>query len=182
MNMAVPGDYNDALYALGAGLSADTQWKMAFDAQQSDDWSGRALSAVLVVTGPKPPLWVVPWSNNQVDTLGAYVFTADTLVRLEVSAPDSMQRRSAVAHVLPLVVESLEVAASASPWGESYGRDPRWPGAITATVRLAGVERPIAIPSHPIETPEGHEALRGFVAILVDRVRTRPARGGSDDQ
>ena len=178
--MTIPEQYRPALDALVDGLLADLHWKTSLESS-ADTPADLAVSAVLVLTGPVPPLFVQPWSDDETLAMGAHIFTDEILVTVRVDGPAAAAGASS-AIAVPLVVESLEVSSSASPWQGPYGSAPQWPGSLAATVRIGGVADPITVPSRPIRNPDHRANVQTLVEHLAARVRAsgRPTVQASD--
>jgi hypothetical protein len=166
--MTLPTEYNEAYGALHDGLTADDTWQWQLS-DHRNEWAGTAISSVLILSGTGAARYVEPWSDASTDRFGARVFTDDLLILVEVGALADDDRQVTVLGV-PLTIELLEVTASVTPWDNTFGSTPAWPGNVSATVRIAGRE-PITIPPQPITNPEQREAVQRLVAHLAARLR-----------
>jgi hypothetical protein len=173
--MTIPEQYRPALDALVAGLLVDLHWRTYLD-RNGETPADLAISAVLTLTGPVRPVYVQPWSSDETRAVGAHVFTDAMLVTVTAPAPGS-DAGTPAASAVPLQVESLGVRASVSPWASDLDRTPPWPGSLTATVRVAGIDEPIVVPSRPIRDADHRAAVQTLVEHLAARLRpgARPA-------
>jgi hypothetical protein len=168
--VTLPDEYRAAEDVLLSGLETDVIWRMNLEGE-TPHVVGRAITAALVLIGPTPPLYVEPWHGEKTGALGARVFTSDALVTLDVGASNENLPPEATVAAVPLLVESLALAASSAPWDEPHGAVPKWPGNLTATVRIAGMPDPLTVPSRPIDAPEHRAAVEKLVHHLADRLK-----------
>lgn len=173
--MTIPEAYSAAYQALIDGLEADPQWRACL--HDSDEGSaaaeaaGRAVSAILMLTGPSAPRYVAARSD-ETTTLHAYVFADETVVRVNVHPPlpSDPQKREVEVNAVPLRVENLSVTSSVTPWEPALGASAQWPGHVTAVIKLAGLPEPISIPARRAQNQAGRDAAWALVRHLATRL------------
>lgn len=166
--MSLPDEYRDAYHAYLEALMGDVLWEAHLNDHRAD-WAGRAVSAALLITGSTPPLYVQPWSDAQTGALGAHAFGETVVVVMDVG-PAIEDAREATVVGLPLEIASLAVGSSVPPWVNAFGSTPRWPGNLSAVVRLASGEA-ISVPSRAPTNPTDREAVQRLVDALGSRLR-----------
>lgn len=164
----LPDEYRDAYYEYLKPLTADEVWDRHLNDHRTS-WAGQAITAALLLTGPTPPVYVQPWSDAQTGAFGAHAFAESLLVVMEVSEALDDAREVTVAGQ-PLVIESIAVGSSVAPWVNAFGSTPRWPGNVSAVVRLASGET-VPIPNRAITNQDDREAVQRVVTWLTARLR-----------